>query len=292
MLPSCTHHKQIHLSRVQQMITSHLPQELVDMIIDHLFNDRKTLARCALVSRHWVDTAYMHLCAKISPLDSPSRIPSLTTFALTLPSLSHIQQYTRHLGLYSPPKSRTKVNISIEALSSVLENLPHLDILTCGDVELVLQPRKTYSSSRHVKTPLRVPHVRFFNTHFTSHEATTSALHNLLSRLEGTQTLSLTHITFGLNDLSLFIPARTRASLQKLVTVDIATHLADRLIILRNTLDLPGIISFGTSLSSAENIELVGSFLRDSLRHISVLELNLQNYANESTSLFISDRHE
>ena len=46
--------------------TSHLPQELVDHIIDHLHDDRPALSNCARVCRGWLPTSRHHFFAKIS----------------------------------------------------------------------------------------------------------------------------------------------------------------------------------------------------------------------------------
>ena len=45
---------------------SHLPQELVDHIIDHLHNDPLALRNCARVCRGWLPTSRLHFFAKIS----------------------------------------------------------------------------------------------------------------------------------------------------------------------------------------------------------------------------------
>ena len=46
--------------------TSHLPQELVDHIIDHLHDDPPALSNCARVCRGWLPTSRHHFFAKIS----------------------------------------------------------------------------------------------------------------------------------------------------------------------------------------------------------------------------------
>ena len=45
---------------------SHLPQELVDHIIDHLHDDPLALRNCARVCRGWLPTSRLHFFAKIS----------------------------------------------------------------------------------------------------------------------------------------------------------------------------------------------------------------------------------
>lgn len=44
----------------------HLPQELVDHIIDHLHDDRRALSNCARVCHAWLPTSRLHFFAKIS----------------------------------------------------------------------------------------------------------------------------------------------------------------------------------------------------------------------------------
>ncbi|KAG5640545.1 hypothetical protein DXG03_008125, partial [Asterophora parasitica] len=54
----------------------HLPQELVDHIIDHLYDDALTLNSCSLVSPSWLATSRLHLFSKISLKVTPAVAPS------------------------------------------------------------------------------------------------------------------------------------------------------------------------------------------------------------------------
>ncbi|KAF9455363.1 hypothetical protein BDZ94DRAFT_1370405 [Collybia nuda] len=51
--------------------TPRLPQELVDHIIDHLYDDPLTLSNCSLTSRAWLPTSRLHIFAKIGFKVSP-----------------------------------------------------------------------------------------------------------------------------------------------------------------------------------------------------------------------------
>ncbi|KAK7683036.1 hypothetical protein QCA50_013708 [Cerrena zonata] len=51
---------------------------------------------------------------------------------------------------------------------------------------------------------------------------------------------------------------------------------------MRNTIDLSSVLSYGMSLSSDNDITLIGSFLEENLRHISMLEINLLTLPYES----------
>jgi hypothetical protein len=58
-----------------------IPQEIIDQVIDHLYNDRETLRTCALVCRSWVPSSRYHLfgVVVICPMEfkQPSRYSSL-----------------------------------------------------------------------------------------------------------------------------------------------------------------------------------------------------------------------
>ncbi|KAF9557491.1 hypothetical protein CPC08DRAFT_736735 [Agrocybe pediades] len=66
----------MHNSEQQQ--TVHLPQEMVDQIIDHLYGETMSLRSCALVCQNWLRRSRQHLFAKISlkaasPHNGPGR---------------------------------------------------------------------------------------------------------------------------------------------------------------------------------------------------------------------------
>ncbi|KAF5386064.1 hypothetical protein D9615_002700 [Tricholomella constricta] len=62
-------------SMVEELASSpipRLPQELVDHIIDHLYDDPLTLTSCSLVCRQWLPTSRLHLFSKISLKVTPA----------------------------------------------------------------------------------------------------------------------------------------------------------------------------------------------------------------------------
>ena len=76
--------------RFPNQLKVHLPQELVDYIIDLLHDDPRTLMQAPLVSRAWLGRTRSHLCETLkitrSKLvsSSPSHLPPLCGYVKTL----------------------------------------------------------------------------------------------------------------------------------------------------------------------------------------------------------------
>ena len=51
-----------------------LPAEVEDIILDHLYNDRQTLASCALVHRSWLPTSRHHLWRELRLKCKPKQL--------------------------------------------------------------------------------------------------------------------------------------------------------------------------------------------------------------------------
>jgi hypothetical protein len=68
----------------------HLPQELVDYVIDFLHDDSRTLIQASLVSRAWLGRARSHLCERLDVTrpkllsSNPSHLPPLCRYVKTL----------------------------------------------------------------------------------------------------------------------------------------------------------------------------------------------------------------
>ena len=73
----------------------HLPQELVDYIIDFLHDDSRTLIQASRVSRAWVGRTRSHLC-------EPLKITLLKLFSLDLSHLPPLCGYVKALHLTWP----------------------------------------------------------------------------------------------------------------------------------------------------------------------------------------------
>ncbi|THU77144.1 hypothetical protein K435DRAFT_703039, partial [Dendrothele bispora CBS 962.96] len=75
-----------------------LPQELVDSIIDHLFDDPVSLKTCALVSKSWLPSTRHHIFhhIRLDPSQNPNPTKSLCRLLKTTPE---IRPCVQHLHL-------------------------------------------------------------------------------------------------------------------------------------------------------------------------------------------------
>ena len=71
--------RRLALSETTPMMTAVLPQEILNLIVDHLRDDRVALKDCCLVSKTWVSRARRHLFARVE-FTSPHRIEAWREF--------------------------------------------------------------------------------------------------------------------------------------------------------------------------------------------------------------------
>jgi hypothetical protein len=78
-----------------------LPPEILDLIVDHLYDEPKTLKACCTVSKSWVSRTRRHLFADIEFHDARSPVGS---WMKTFPDPSNTPaHHTRRLAIYEPP---------------------------------------------------------------------------------------------------------------------------------------------------------------------------------------------
>ena len=143
-----------------------LPQELYEVIIDYLYDDKASLASCSLVSKAWIPTARLHLFRTIRhtlAFDAAAAgklIQDMTRFLQEAPSIALL---VRDLYLQAAiPASRSCVEE--EDVSSLLKLLPQLQSLTMKHV-LLTDRRKR----REIETRLRAQAEDLSFVHPTSH---------------------------------------------------------------------------------------------------------------------------
>ena len=72
------------------MVAWNLPAELDDIVLDHLHDDRQTLAKCALVRRSWVPTARYHNWRDLQLTCSEKELRELEKVLQTSPEVVHL----------------------------------------------------------------------------------------------------------------------------------------------------------------------------------------------------------
>lgn len=81
-----------------------VPQELIDVIIDYLYNDHPSLRACALVASSWSGRSQQHLFSRIvfagrSWPDKPKSQTAAELFLHLIESVPHIPSFVRHLEI-------------------------------------------------------------------------------------------------------------------------------------------------------------------------------------------------
>ncbi|EPT03910.1 hypothetical protein FOMPIDRAFT_1115026 [Fomitopsis schrenkii] len=109
---------------------STVPPEICDYVIDHLYNDRKSLKACSLTCRDWVPTSRYHLHCEVY-LHNPGLF---TAFRRLLQFSPLLGSYIRALRIGNLEKvGRADLAQIRESLPAILEYLPRLEYL-CGSL--------------------------------------------------------------------------------------------------------------------------------------------------------------
>ncbi len=121
-------------------------QEVLDLVIDHLHEDKSSLASCALVARSWLPSSHLHLFSTLQvTVDGVPRVPShdFTPFVHFLQNDAsfRVQSSIRHLILRALPASWNYPRLSADELDSIVSWLPHLYSLEISQV-VFSGPRK------------------------------------------------------------------------------------------------------------------------------------------------------
>lgn len=115
---------------------SYVPQELVDMVIDNLWDDVDSLAQCSLVCRAWVPSTHLHLFRSITlPLNEKEKIVELSNvfkFANGLPGHLSFAHDVKELTLSKSRNTATNPRPRPSALVVLADDVDPLDnILSC-----------------------------------------------------------------------------------------------------------------------------------------------------------------
>lgn len=134
-----------------------LPQELIDMIIDHLAGDKKALVCASLVCKSWVAVTWRHLFNRVSAncrwTEGPGGVISLFGSPI-IHSTTNIRQYICELRLYSNSGLAQDHDFDIRSLVSTVLILPSLHTLLLESLylpdseEALQQPPQRVSLNR------------------------------------------------------------------------------------------------------------------------------------------------
>jgi hypothetical protein len=122
-------------------ISMPLSPELIDIIIDNLHNDKRSLSACCLTSKQWVSSCRFHLFSKITV--TPHRISSVLHFleshspSITLLVRNLVVDDFSEWGLDADPEEGTRLSFPADKLRRIfllLCSVEHLHIRNCYHV--------------------------------------------------------------------------------------------------------------------------------------------------------------
>ena len=115
-----------------EMVAPHLPQEIVDEIIDKLVGDRQSLLSCSIVSTDWVDRSRHHLFAHLK-LRSIHHLQSW--FGTSLGRFSH---HVRSLVLAQDDESKWITPDALATIFNDFASFHNVVSLTLANLDLTL----------------------------------------------------------------------------------------------------------------------------------------------------------
>ena len=110
-----------------------LPQELIDILIDHLYDETKTLEACSLVSRSWVASSHYHLFYQVQL--GRSDVQEGSKFLQVLNTSISLRTSIRVLLLRG-----ASICVAPHALVSLLDSLPNVHSLRMYGITCQLTP--------------------------------------------------------------------------------------------------------------------------------------------------------
>lgn len=129
------------------------PAELQDMIIDHLHDDKETLASCSLVCKSWLPASRFHLFRKIRlelPRESAEGLAA--DFARFLRRNPHICFLVRELHLVGDILPIPVTYLKEDAICSILAPLTKLRELTIHSFQLATGNLSSGGRDEHVQS--------------------------------------------------------------------------------------------------------------------------------------------
>ena len=137
-----------------------LPQELVDLVIDHLYDDTRTVRSCTLVCKSFLPSSSKSLferltwppCTTFSTLDGCVCLSdrfTLDSLLQTLTTSHRISANIRSLRLTSRTHSGTSRTLSTTLIHSILDTLPRLQSVELSGCRLTPIGATTHACNSH-----------------------------------------------------------------------------------------------------------------------------------------------
>lgn len=155
-----------------------VPPELVDRVIDHLFDDNFSLAACALVCKDWLPASRYHLFRVINLQIPQSGEPVFQDFAQFLQDTPSVRPLVRELR-WAKPRHSAYLDTPCAVLSETLVHLTNLESVYLDGIVCSEVPTATHMSwNTHQDRVLRSVVIR--NQYLQDHPQGIPALIHIL----------------------------------------------------------------------------------------------------------------
>ena len=143
------------------MTISYIPQELIDLILEYLHNDKRALAVCSLVRRSWIPSSSRELFRELSlRLPDPDSCQSSShwseSFLVTLLGSERVRSRV-HVLTFRSDSANGRAQCSLAVLQYILSVLPRLEKFKIQDVNISAHvPSKLVCGLPPVEAPLQL----------------------------------------------------------------------------------------------------------------------------------------
>lgn len=160
---------------------SYVPQELVDMVIDNLWDDVDSLTQCSLVCRAWVPSIHLHLFRSITlPLNKKEKVVELSNVLNVAHgppghlSFAHdVKELTlsKSRNTATDPRPRPSASVvsadDVDPLDDILSRLSNVRSLTLTFNNYGIEPKLITSLPAHLQavSTLRLEQLNFQHVH-------------------------------------------------------------------------------------------------------------------------------
>ena len=173
-----------------------LPPELIDMVIDHLYDDKVSLASCALVAKSWLNTSRLHLFHDLIIFHdrAPEPFRAFTAFMTEKPFICSLVKTLCINGYHASDRRQGRINAGI--LDAILGLLPALDTLLI--VNCFWETRVKDENAVTQTLPLhRASLKNLYVTYFSAEQEHTYAKLEILRHFQKVERLRLDHVWLG-----------------------------------------------------------------------------------------------
>ncbi|KAH8088993.1 hypothetical protein BXZ70DRAFT_1042373 [Cristinia sonorae] len=271
----------------------HVPQELVDIVIDNLHDDKHALKTCSLVAPHWLHSSRLHLWhdLDVAVSEQPRSFHAFDEFLKTAPVIgSYVRnvrfQHGRTVVLepfaFFTAGPRPQSRIAADHLASILAKLPRLKSLLLDTVSI------GGSDTHRLQTSLRpyqLHSVTLTNVRIEQSDYAGKYLFDIFTLFSRVKHLRLRNLStsffpdpfrpFRLDAIGPSVDPH-RLHVESLA-LDMSITTREYADVIHRSLDCNQLSSLSATCMQIDELPLVGRIIHDAAATLTHFEFNLRN---------------